>query len=392
MGRCHGGFCSPEIAKLVARELGVTPDKLNKRGTDSPLTATSRAEYLSLVSHSGVASLQETSTETYDVCVVGGGAAGIAAAKAAASKGATVLLVDREPKLGGILKQCVHPGFGLHRFKEELTGPEYAARELSSLKGVDVLSQTSVIEMKPSREHLTHQLTLVNAKGVARVFASSIVLATGSRERGIGALNVAGSRPSGVFSAGSAQNFMNLQGCLPGRKIVILGSGDIGLIMARRMTCQGAKVVGVYELMNKPSGLQRNIVQCLEDFSIPLHLSSTVTRLEGEGRLTAVYVSEVDPETHQVLPHTERRIECDTLLLSVGLIPENELAKSAGVKIDPATGGPAVDKRLATNIAGIFACGNALHIVDLADTASVEGDKAGVNAAVDALSLKGVSL
>lgn len=400
MGRCHGGFCTPELAKLYARELGVSPDKCVKRGKGSYLVEHARGDYVALASagdvpgKSSVAAKDQSlsPSETlpaYDVCVIGGGAAGIAAAKAAKARGARVLLVDREHKLGGILKQCVHPGFGLHRFKEELTGPEYAAREIEGLAGVDLMLGSTVLEVKATPEYVNHLVRVVNESGLQDIRTKSVVLATGSRERGIGALNVHGSRPSGVFSAGSAQNFMNLQGCLPGKRVVILGSGDIGLIMARRMACQGACVVGVYELLDKPSGLQRNIVQCLEDFNIPLHLSKTVCSLEGTDRLSAVWVASVDPQTHMFVPGSEQRIECDTLLLSVGLIPENEVAKTAGVALDPQTGGPVVDKRLSTNVPGIYACGNSLHIVDLADTASQEGDKAGANAAYDALQLAG---
>lgn len=393
MGRCHGGFCSPEIAKIVARETGVAPDALDKRLVDSPVVVASRPDYVELVrgpeqsdgSRASGVGLRERS-DRYDVAVVGGGAAGIAAARSAARQGARVLLLDRETKLGGILKQCVHNGFGLHRLGEELTGPEYAQREMDALAqegAVDVLREASVTSIDPGHPAEGAPLVVhaVDAHGARAIEARSVVLATGSRERGLGALNMAGSRPAGVFSAGSAQNFMNLQGCLPGRRVVILGSGDIGLIMARRLASQGAEVVSVHELMPHPSGLRRNVVQCLDDFGIPLHLSSTVTRLEGEGRLTAVYVSQVDPETIQVIPGTEQRIACDTLLLSVGLLPENEVAKSAGVTLDPVTGGARVDNRLAADVPGVFACGNALHVHDLADHASQEGERAGVAAA-----------
>lgn len=389
MGRCHGGFCSPEIARIVARETGVAPDVLDKRLPGSPVVAASRPDYAELARKGERSEAQDAERErahVYDVAVAGGGAAGIAAAQAAAQQGARVLLLDREEKLGGILKQCVHNGFGLHRFGVELTGLEYAQREIDALAdagSVDVLAGASVTSVDPGRPDDGAPLTVhaVDARGAHAIAARAVVLATGSRERGLGALNLAGSRPSGVFSAGSAQNFMNLQGCLPGRRAVILGSGDIGLIMARRLASQGAEVVGVHELMPHPSGLRRNVVQCLDDFGIPLHLSSTVTRLEGEGRLSAVYVSQVDPETIQVIPGTEQRIACDTLLLSVGLVPENEVAKSAGVGLDPVTGGARVDNRLATDVPGVFACGNALHVHDLVDHASQEGERAGAAAA-----------
>ncbi len=385
MGRCHAGFCSPEIAKIVARETGVAPDALDKRLLGSPLVATARKDYVQLVHSCDEAGSISLSATPYDVAVIGGGAAGIAAAHAASEAGVRVLLIDREAHLGGILKQCVHNGFGLHRFNVELTGPEYAQREidaLSALAQVDVLSNASVTTLDaPAKEGDLLSVHIVDTYGARSISARAVVLATGSRERGLGALNVAGSRPSGVFSAGSAQNFMNLQGCLPGRRAVILGSGDIGLIMARRLASQGAEVVGVYELMPHPSGLRRNVVQCLDDFGIPLHLSRTVTRLEGEGRLSAVYVSEVDPETLAIRPGTEQRVACDTLLLSVGLLPENEVAKSAGVTLDAVTGGARVDNRLTTDVPGVFACGNALHVHDLVDHVSVEGERAGAAAA-----------
>lgn len=400
MGRCHGGFCSPEIAKIVARETGRAPEALDKRLPGSPVVASSRPDYVELAradegaapeaaGEAAAAGAPAAAPGVYDVAVVGGGAAGIAAAQAAASDGSRVLLLDREAKLGGILKQCVHNGFGLHRFGVELTGPEYAQREIDALAtrgSVDVLPGATATSLDPADAAAGTPLVVhaVDARGAHAFAARAVVLATGSRERGLGALNMAGARPSGVFSAGSAQNFMNLQGCLPGRRAVILGSGDIGLIMARRLASQGAEVVGVHELMPHPSGLLRNVVQCLDDFGIPLHLSSTVTRLEGEGRLSAVYVSQVDPDTIQVIPGTEQRIACDTLLLSVGLLPENEVAKSAGVTLDAVTGGARVDNRLATDVAGVYACGNALHVHDLVDHASQEGERAGVAAAAHA--------
>lgn len=422
MGRCHGGFCTPEICKIVARETGVAPDALDKRGRRSPIIAEAREDYVELVRCSGEGGAEKGAEEgcgngshrgeggsftagnagagasprvvDCDVAVVGGGAAGMAAARSAADEGVRVLLLDREGQLGGILKQCVHNGFGLHRYKEELTGSEYADRERVELQdcrgtgNVEVLSGASALEMHRASCDGRYSIEAVSSSGAVEVRARAVVLATGSRERGQGALNMAGSRPSGVFTAGSAQNFANLQGCLPGCGVVVLGSGDIGLIMARRMALQGAEVVGVYELMPTPSGLRRNIVQCLDDFGIPLHLSSTVTRLEGEGRLSAVWVSDVDPGTLQPIPGTERRIACDTLLLSVGLLPENELAKTAGISLDPVTGGAVVDESLQTSAPGVFACGNALHIHDLADYASEEGEVAGAAAARFALAAR----
>lgn len=402
MGRCHGGFCLPETAKIVAAELGVSPDEWDKRGLGSPLVAAARSDYVELArkeelsERDMVASpvFNASQLNVYDVVVVGGGAAGIAAALAAAQGGArAVLVVDREAKLGGILKQCIHNGFGLHRFSEELTGPEYASREIAALtkkslfsmdeerSGIAVMTDASVLSVDPPDEGGMLCVHIVGSVGNCTAHARAVVLSTGSRERGQGALCMAGDRPSGVFSAGSAQNFMNLQGSLPGRRVVILGSGDIGLIMARRLVSQGAEVVGVHELMPYPSGLRRNVVQCLDDFGIPLHLSSTVTRLEGSGRLEAVYVSRVDPDTLDPIPGTEQRVACDTLLLSVGLIPENEIAKTAGVTLDTVTGGARVDNRCATEVPGLFACGNALHVHDLVDHASAEGEVAGAAAA-----------
>lgn len=396
MGRCHGGFCMPEISKIIARELGVRPDELPKRFAGAPIVDSAPADYVSLVAHDSLAHASRAAESEgnarayeYDVVVIGGGAAGIAAAAAAANEGAHVLMVDREADQGGILKQCIHNGFGLHRFGAELTGPEYASRELSLLAGlsVDIASEASALSLNKLSDGSSRDLSvvLVSPGGERTVAASAVVIATGSRERGAGALNTAGTRPAGVFSAGAAQNFMNLQGCLPGREAVILGSGDIGLIMARRMTLAGAHVAGVFEINPQPSGLRRNIVQCLDDFGIPLYTGQTVTGIEGAGRLEAVTVSKVDPATYVPIPGTERRIACDTLLLSVGLIPENALAEEAGIKMDPVTGGAVVDDALETSMPGVFACGNALHVHDLVDFVSDEGDVAGRSAARRAL-------
>lgn len=313
----------------------------------------------------------------------------MAAATAARDAGAArVLLVDREPTLGGIMRQCVHNGFGLKRFSEELSGPEFAAREAARLDGVEVWPGTSVLGIERAggagdADDATalHALELVRPEGACRVLARAVVLATGSRERGFGALGIAGDRPSGIYTAGSAQALINLQGCLPGKRAVILGSGDIGLIMARRMTLEGMEVEGVYELLAHPSGLRRNIVQCLDDFQIPLHLSHTVVATHGRTRLESVDIAEVDPATRRPIPGTEVNVECDTLVLSCGLIPENELAREAGVELCDGTGGAVVDELLATSVPGIFACGNALHVHDLADLAAGEGDVAGASAA-----------
>ena len=396
MGRCRGGFCTPELVRIIARETGLRPSELEKRGRGSWMVSRERPDYVELAQAEGNTSQVDGVTvtcadtgaaaEPYDVVVVGGGAAGMAAAAAARDAGAArVLLVDREATLGGIMRQCVHNGFGLKRFSEELSGPEFAAREAARLDGVEVWPGTSVMGVGHAEgacgAPALHALELVRPEGACRVFARAVVLATGSRERGFGALGIAGDRPSGIYTAGSAQALINLQGCLPGKRAVILGSGDIGLIMARRMTLEGMEVEGVYELLAHPSGLRRNIVQCLDDFSIPLHLSHTVVATHGRTRLESVDIAEVDPATRRPIPGTEVNIECDTLILSCGLIPENELAREAGVELCAGTGGAVVDELLATSIPGIFACGNALHVHDLADLAAGEGDVAGASAA-----------
>lgn len=389
MGECHGGFCTPKILRIVCRELGCRPEEVDKRLRGSWMVASSRPDYVETAQTEGsAASALAPAQAAYDVAVVGAGAAGMAAAKAAARRGVRMLMVDRGTRLGGILGQCVHSGFGLERYKEELTGPEYAEREGAELAdlGVDVEKGATVLSVcRVEDASAGFELGIAAPSGYRRARCRALVLATGSRERGFGALNIAGDRPSGIYTAGSAQALINLQGCIPGRRAVVLGSGDIGLIMARRMTLEGMEVVGVHEIMPQPSGLRRNIVQCLDDFGIPLALCSTVTRVEGARRLEAVWVSSVDPKTRQPIPGTERRIECDTLVLSVGLIPENGLADMLGCESDPATGGPKVDGSFQTSVPGVFSCGNSLHIHDLADWASAEGDAAGAAAATWAL-------
>lgn len=389
MGECHGGFCTPKILRIVCRELGCRPEEVDKRLRGSWMVASSRPDYVETAQTEGsAASALAPAQAAYDVAVVGAGAAGMAAAKAAARRGVRVLMVDRGTRLGGILGQCVHSGFGLERYKEELTGPEYAEREGAELAdlGVDVEEGATVLSVcRVEDVSAGFELGIAAPSGYRRARCRALVLATGSRERGFGALNIAGDRPSGIYTAGSAQALINLQGCIPGRRAVVLGSGDIGLIMARRMTLEGMEVVGVHEIMPQPSGLRRNIVQCLDDFGIPLTLCSTVTRVEGARRLEAVWVSSVDPKTRQPIPGTERRIECDTLVLSVGLVPENGLADMLGCESDPATGGPKVDGSFQTSVPGVFSCGNSLHIHDLADWASAEGDAAGAAAATWAL-------
>lgn len=317
---------------------------------------------------------------TVDVLVIGGGPAGLAAALAAHQNGAQVLLIEREARLGGILKQCIHDGFGLVRYGEKLSGPEYAGRFIDAFRtaGIEALTLTFVTRIEKTPEGFA--VTLVNRDGVETVTAKALVLATGCRERTAKQVAIHGTRPAGVFTAGTAQHFTNLLGQLPAKKCVILGSGDIGLIMARRLTLEGAEVLGVYEAKPTPSGLTRNIHQCLHDYHIPLHLSHTVTRVFGPDRLTAVEISRVDEHMNPI-PGTEQIVECDALILSVGLIPENELAEGLGVEIDPKTKGPVCDAQLMTTVPGVFSCGNALHVNDLVDYVSESGETAGAHAA-----------
>ena len=316
---------------------------------------------------------------TYDVVVIGGGPAGLSAAQSACLKGGKVAVIEREARLGGILKQCVHDGFGLIRFGEKLAGPEYSERYIDFVKELDIDTYTLTFVTRVEKKDGGFEITAVSSNGIEKFFTKSIVLATGCRERTAKQVFIQGTRPSGVFTAGTAQNFVNLQGKLPTKKCVILGSGDIGLIMARRLTLEGAKVEGVYEVKPTPSGLTRNIHQCLHDFDIPLYLSHTVTRVFGKDRLEGVEVAKVDDKMRPI-EGTKRRIDCDALILSVGLIPENEIAESLGVKINPFTKGADCDQTYMSSIDGVFSAGNALNVFDLVDYVSECAKDAGANA------------
>lgn len=316
---------------------------------------------------------------SYDIVIIGGGPAGLAAAASAKREGVdSILILERDTQLGGILNQCIHNGFGLHTFKEELTGPEYAQRFINQVEElkIEYKLNTMVMDITPDK-----QITAMNrADGLFHIQAKAIVLAMGCRERSRGALNIPGYRPAGIYSAGTAQRLVNIEGFMPGREVVILGSGDIGLIMARRMTLEGAKVKVVAELMPYSGGLKRNIVQCLDDFGIPLKLSHTVIDIKGKERLEGITLAAVD-DKGKPIPGTEEEYTCDTLLLSCGLIPENEISRSIGVDMEPVTSGPIVNESLETSVEGVFACGNVLHVHDLVDFVSEEAAAAGRNAA-----------
>ncbi|MGV8149722.1 MAG: NAD(P)/FAD-dependent oxidoreductase, partial [Alkaliphilus sp.] len=318
----------------------------------------------------------------YDVVILGAGPAGLAAGIEAHRKGASTLIIEREKRLGGILKQCIHDGFGLIRFKERLTGPEYANRYIKMAKkeGLEILTSTFVSNIK--KENRVFYLEAVNSEhGITSIEAKTIILANGCRERTAKQVHIHGSRPSGIYTAGLAQYFVNVLGYLPCKKCVILGSGDIGLIMARRLTLEGAKVKGVYEVKATPSGLTRNIVQCLDDYNIPLYLSHTITKVIGDEKVEAVEICEVDKKMNPI-KGTEREVECDGVILSVGLIPENEVAETLNVRLDSATKGPLVDQNFMCEVEGVYSCGNALHVNDLVDYVSESGEYAGSSAAL----------
>lgn len=352
------------------------------------------AEFKSSAIDCGI--VEAVQTQAFDVVVIGVGPAGMAAALAAHKAGARVAIVEREQHLGGILRQCIHPGFGLSHFKQELTGPEYAQRFIDQVHATDIAlflgSMVLGIDSaegdpgtgKTAGATAVHTVTLMSPAGMLQLTGRAVVLAMGCRERTRSEIKIPGSRPAGVFTAGLAQRYINIENLKPGSRAVILGSGDIRLIMARRCTLEGISVEGVYELMPYANGLRRNVKNCLDDFGIPLHLSTTVTRVIGHDRVEAVEVSQVD-ERLAPIPGTERIVPCDTLLLSVGLIPENELSVAAGVELDPRTRGAVVDQSLQTGVPGIFACGNVLHVHDLADNVTCESERAGAAAAAYAL-------
>lgn len=373
MGRCQGGFCTPRLIEILGEELGLPPEAFLRSRKAAPAGARRH----------GAAATEEQGLSAVDVIVIGAGPAGLAAACAAREEGAgRVLVLERDDAPGGILQQCIHNGFGLHRFKEELTGPEYAQRFIDKAAelGVRTVCGMMALDVKPQPDG-TVRVTAMSPRGGLKLYhAKALVLAMGCRERPRGALMTPGTRPAGVYTAGTVQRLVNMDGIMPGRRVVILGSGDIGLIMARRLTFSGAKVLSCVEIMKKSSGLVRNVVQCLNDYDIPLLLSHTVTEVEGRDHVTGVKVAKVDDNLRPIAG-TEMHFDCDTLVLSCGLIPENELTKKAGVEMDASTRGPAVDADMATSIPGIFAGGNVVRVYDLVDWVSRDSEVAGRSAA-----------
>ena len=381
MGRCQGGFCTPRLIEILGSELGLPPEAFLLSRKTAPKTLQGLWGQTPMVAPAG-------SDPVVDVLVVGAGPAGLAAACAAKENGAAhVLVLERDDAPGGILQQCIHNGFGLHRFKEELTGPEYAERFVDKTVelGIPVACGTMVLDIRPQPDGGA-KVTAMSPRGGLKIYKTrSVVLAMGCRERPRGALMTPGTRPAGVYTAGTVQRLVNMDGIMPGKRVVILGSGDIGLIMARRLTFSGAKVLACIEIMKKSSGLMRNVVQCLNDYDIPLLLSHTVTDVEGREHVTGVKVAQVD-DNLKPIPGTEIHYDCDTLVLSCGLIPENELTKKAGVDMDPKTRGPRVDpKTMATSVPGIFAGGNVVRVYDLVDWVSRDSEVAGRSAAAYAL-------
>ncbi len=389
-GRCQGGFCGPKVIQILARELNLDPEDITKNNPGSYILAGPTKKKQSRVKRSSAA--KETSPaesqklkkaqaekDHYDLVIIGGGPAGMAAAVAAREKGIDdILVIERDHELGGILQQCIHNGFGLHQFREELTGPEYAERFIDQLEDKKISCKLNTMVLSVSQDR---RITFINNQdGWRAVQAGAIVLAMGCRERTRGAINIPGTRPAGIFSAGSAQRFVNIEGYMVGRRVVVFGSGDIGLIMARRIVWEGGEVVAVIERKPYSEGLVRNYVQCVEDYNIPMFLEHTITDIKGKDRVESITIANTD-QNKQPIGGTERELKCDTILFSRGLIPENELSMSAGVTLDPATGGPVVNEAMETSVEGIFACGNVVHVHDLVDWVTEESYKAGRGAA-----------